>query len=406
MVLLVLNILGALALFIYGMKVMSDAVQRMAGSGLRKALRAVASNRFGAWTTGFFATSLIQSSSAVTVMVVSLVNAGMLAFNEAAFLIMGSNVGTTMTAWLISLLGLGQFSLSTIALPFVGLGLVLLLVNKEQLRTLGESVIGFGLLFLGLELLKEGIPRLDESLPLIGLMQEFGGPTETYFESLFSSLLFIAVGVVFTMILQSSSVTTAFTLLLISQEWIGLPLGNGSDPRREHRNDHDRKSRGCGGQCARKKSGPIPFVVQSDRECLDVLPAARSRPPNHHLAENVNSDLANERTIFTLSLAAFHTLFNLLNVLLFLSMDLVRHSMNWLTKLLPSKVEGDDIYTLEFLSARLMGTSELSIVEAQRELGRFGKQVNKAYSYLPRILLKPMPGHKRNFCSRSNGSNA
>ena len=158
-------------------------------------------------------------------MVVSLVNAGMLAFNEAAFLIMGSNVGTTMTAWLISLLGLGQFSLSTIALPFVGLGLVLLLVNKEQLRTLGESVIGFGLLFLGLELLKEGIPRLDESLPLIGLMQEFGGPTETYFESLFSSLLFIAVGVVFTMILQSSSVTTAFTLLLISQEWIGLPSG-------------------------------------------------------------------------------------------------------------------------------------------------------------------------------------
>lgn len=102
----------------------------------------------------------------------------------------------------------------------------------------------------------------------------------------------------------------------------------------------------------------------------------------------MNSDLANERTIFTLSLAAFHTLFNLLNVLLFLSTDLVRHSMNWLTKLLPSKVEGDDIYTLEFLSARLMGTSELSIVEAQRELVRFGKQVNKAYGYLSRILLE------------------
>lgn len=397
MVLLVLNILGALALFIYGMKVMSDAVQRMAGSGLRKALRAVASNRFGAWTTGFFATSLIQSSSAVTVMVVSLVNAGMLAFNEAAFLIMGSNVGTTMTAWLISLLGLGQFSLSTIALPFVGVGLVLLFVNKEQLRTLGESVIGFGLLFLGLELLKEGIPRLDESFPLIGLMQEFGGPTETYFESLFSSLLFIAVGVVFTMILQSSSVTTAFTLLLISQEWIGLPSGMALILGENIGTTMTANLAAVVANVHGKRVARFHLLFNLIGSVWMFFLLPFLAPLITNFAENVNSDLANERTIFTLSLAAFHTLFNLLNVLLFLSMDLVRHSMNWLTKLLPSKVEGDDIYTLEFLSARLMGTSELSIVEAQQELVRFGKQVNKAYSYLPRILLEADARAQRQF---------
>jgi len=173
----ILNLFGAFALFIYGMKVMSDAVQRVAGSRLRNILSAVASNRFSAMTTGFLVTALIQSSSAVTVMVVSFVNAGMLALNEAVFLIMGANIGTTMTAWLVGLLGLGQFSFSSIALPIIGFGLVLMAYKREGMKAVSESIIGFGLLFLGLSLLKDGLPRIHESEEVIAFLKEFGNPT-------------------------------------------------------------------------------------------------------------------------------------------------------------------------------------------------------------------------------------
>lgn len=384
----VLNLLGAFALFIYGMKVMSDAVQRVAGSRLRNILSAVASNRFSAMTTGFLVTALIQSSSAVTVMVVSFVNAGMLALNEAVFLIMGANIGTTMTAWLVGLLGLGQFSFSSIALPIIGFGLLLMAFKREGMKAVSESIIGFGLLFLGLSLLKDGLPRIHESDEVIAFLREFGNPTGNYFRSLWSYLIFIVTGLFFTVLLQSSSVATAFTLLLLSQGWISLPFAMALVIGENIGTTVTANLAAVVANVHGKRAARfhLLFNVIGATWMLFLLPVFV--PLVTAIAEGATTSIHQENIFYTLSLAAFHTAFNVVNTLIFLVTGLHQRSIQWLNRMMPSKVEGDEEYHLEFLSASLMGTSELSIVEVRRELIQFGKHAQRAYSFLPKILLE------------------
>src|SRR6056297_3505509 len=152
----VLKILGSLGVFLYGMKVMSEAIQRTAGDRMRRIMATMTGNRFTGVLTGVTTTGLIQSSSATTVMVVSFVSAGLLTLTESIGVIMGANLGTTLTAWIIALVG--KFSLSKIAIPIIGVGLPFFFVGKDRWRSFGESLIGFGLLFFGLGLLKNSVP--------------------------------------------------------------------------------------------------------------------------------------------------------------------------------------------------------------------------------------------------------
>ncbi len=153
-----LQVLGALGIFLYGMKVMSEGVQKVAGDKMRAALSGMTSTRFRGVTTGFFTTTLVQSSSASTVLVVSFVNAGLLTLIQAIGVIMGANLGTTTTAWIVALIG--KFSVSKIALPMIGIGLPAFFAGKGKVRNWGEASIGFGLVFLGLGLLKDSVPDL------------------------------------------------------------------------------------------------------------------------------------------------------------------------------------------------------------------------------------------------------
>ncbi len=154
----ILKILGALGIFLYGMKVMSEGIQKAAGSGMRHALATMTYNRASSVFTGFFTTSLVQSSSATTVLVVSFVNAGLLTLTASIGVIMGANLGTTITAWLVA--WIGKFSVSSIALPIIGIGLPMFFIGKEKLKASGETLIGFGLLFTGLAALKNSVPNL------------------------------------------------------------------------------------------------------------------------------------------------------------------------------------------------------------------------------------------------------
>jgi len=149
----ILSILGALGVFLYGMKVMSDGIQKVAGNSMRKALATMTRNRFTAVFTGFFTTCLVQSSSASTVLVVSFVNAGLLTLVESIGVIMGANLGTTITAWLVAFIP--KFKIANIALPMIGIGLPLFFTGKNRWKSFGETLIGFGLLFFGLSLLKD-----------------------------------------------------------------------------------------------------------------------------------------------------------------------------------------------------------------------------------------------------------
>src|SRR5690606_7092019 len=155
-----LKICGSLAFFIYGMKIMSEGIQKVAGNRLREILKAMTSNRLAGVSTGFLTTSVIQSSSATTVMVVSFVNAGLLNLKQAIGVIMGANIGTTMTAWIIVFVGF-NFKLSEYALPLLAFGVPMLFISKNNLRNLGEFLIGFALLFIGLELMKDLVQALD-----------------------------------------------------------------------------------------------------------------------------------------------------------------------------------------------------------------------------------------------------
>lgn len=211
-----LKLIGSLGVFLYGMKLMSESLQKLAGNKMRQILTAMTSNRVTGVLTGIFITALIQSSSATTVMVVSFVNAGLLDLVGSIGVILGANVGTTVTSWLVAVLGLGKFSMSDLALPIIGCTLPLLFSKKRSRKNWGEMFVGFGLLFLALRFLQESMPTNLHDYPGVGdFIQKIS------FLGFHSWMIFLLIGAVLTTIFQSSSATVALTLVICSKGWIG-----------------------------------------------------------------------------------------------------------------------------------------------------------------------------------------
>lgn len=219
---LIVQVIGSLALFLFGMKYMSEALQRVAGDGMRKILASFTSNRFKSILTGTFVTSVIQSSSATTVMVVSFVNAGILKLRNAIGVIMGANIGTTMTAWIITLFGL-KFDISAFAIPVIGAGFICMMLSKVKVNQIGEFFVGFGILFLGLTFLKDSINslNLENSEAVRNIIAACISEGNAHFGHV---LLFLLIGTILTIILQSSSATMALTIVLCSEGVIPFEL--------------------------------------------------------------------------------------------------------------------------------------------------------------------------------------
>lgn len=213
----ILQLLGALGVFLFGMKVMSDALLLLAGGKMRSILARMTSNRVLGISTGFLITSVIQSSSATTLMVVSFANAGLLTLVESIGVIMGANIGTTITAWLITILGF-KVSMSAIALPLVGLGFGFTFLKKDKLKNIGNFIIGFALLFIGLQFLKETMPDIKNNPDILAFLSSY---TDLGYLSI---LLFLLIGTVLTVVIQSSSATMALTLIMTAQGWIPFEL--------------------------------------------------------------------------------------------------------------------------------------------------------------------------------------
>ena len=214
----IFSLLGALGMFLYGMNLMSSGLQKAAGERLRGFLSAMTSNPFKRVATGVGITALIQSSSATTVMVVSFVNAGLLTLVQAIGVIMGANIGTTITAWMVSLLGF-KADISIIAVPLMLLGFLFSNSKKNQNKNIGELIVGFSLLFLGLSFMKESVPDLKQPPQVLEFVRQWSG------YGFWSVLIFLGVGTVLTLILQSSSATMAITLIMLSMGWIPFPMG-------------------------------------------------------------------------------------------------------------------------------------------------------------------------------------
>lgn len=211
------QLFGALGLFLFGMKYMSDSLMLLAGNRMRNILATMTSNRVFGIFTGFLITAVIQSSSATTLMVVSFSNASLLTLTEAIGVIMGANIGTTITAWLIAILGF-KVNMSTLALPLIGIGVLLGFGKKAQLKNWGSFIIGFALLFLGLQFLKDAMPDIDKSPEVLEFLRSY---TDLGFLSV---LLFLLIGTILTVIIQSSSATMALTLVMTAEGWIPFEM--------------------------------------------------------------------------------------------------------------------------------------------------------------------------------------
>ncbi len=216
-ILQIFTLLGALGMFLYGMNLMSSGLQKAAGDRLRGFLSAMTSNPFKRVVTGLGITAIIQSSSATTVMVVSFVNAGLLTLVQAIGVIMGANIGTTVTAWLVSWLGF-KADISILAVPFMLLGFLFSNSKKSQHRNIGELIVGFSLLFLGLSFMKESVPDLSETPQVLEFVKTWSG------YGFWSVLIFLAFGTILTLVLQSSSATMAITLIMLSMGYIPFDM--------------------------------------------------------------------------------------------------------------------------------------------------------------------------------------
>ena len=212
-----LGLIGAVGLFLYGMKVMSEGLQKAAGDRLRNILGAMTRNRATGTITGFFITALIQSSSASTVMVVSFVNAGLMTLAQSMAVIMGANVGTTFTAWVIALFGF-KVDIAAFALPLIGISVPLLFSKKSRTKSIGEFGLGFAFLFMGLSLISKYVPDLQQNPEMFEFLQRY---TSMGFGSV---LIFCLVGLIVTMVIQSSAATFAITLIMCSKGWITFDL--------------------------------------------------------------------------------------------------------------------------------------------------------------------------------------
>lgn len=402
-----LGLLGAVGLFLYGMKVMSEGLQKAAGDRLRNILSAMTRNRFTGTITGFFITALIQSSSASTVMVVSFVNAGLMTLAQSMAVIMGANVGTTFTAWVIALFGF-KVDISAFALPLIGLAVPLLFSSKSRTKSIGEFTIGFAFLFMGLDMISKYVPDLQTNPEMFAFLQRYASM------GFGSVLIFCAVGLLVTMMIQSSAATFAITLIMCSKGWIDFPLacalvlgsniGTTITPLLASMSGNVAAKRTAMGHLLFNLLGTIwvlaifyPFVDlnswiteeigQGDPNALYryVTDLKVSHPDlyNSVFASSLptaDGDVLSTRTMITqlqvsvsFGLSIFHTVFNLINLSI----------MIWFTKLyvkiveilVPAKHQGDDEFQLKFITGGLLSASELNISQAEKEIHVFAERV-------------------------------
>ncbi len=380
-----LTLLGALGMFLYGMNLMSTGLQKAAGERLRHILAAMTSNRVKSVATGLTITSIIQSSSATTVMVVGFVNAGLLALEQAIGVIMGANIGTTVTAWLISLLGF-KMDISVLAVPLMAIGFVMSVSKRERYRNISEFIIGFSLLFLGLSLMKNSVPDLEQTPEVLSFIVRWTG------YGFWSVLLFLAFGTVLTLVLQSSSATMALTLIMLSLGWLpfdmaaamvlGENIGTTITANIAAAMANVNAKRAALAHTLFNVFGVVwalalfrPFV-----NFIGLTITWLGYPNPAELPSGILNPASDEATSALYGLSMLHTLFNTFNTCILIWF--VPQIAKIVTALIKSKVNPEDeIFKLKFISAGAMDTAELSVVQAWKEVAHFAQISRNGFGY-------------------------
>lgn len=377
-----LTLIGSLGLFLYGMKLMSESLQKVAGSKMRHILAAMTNNRLKGVLTGFLVTTTIQSSSATTVMIVSFVNAGLISLVASIGVIMGANIGTTVTAWLIAILGF-KVSLSFLSLPLIGLSFPLFFSKNGKRKSWGEFLIGFAILFIGLQFLKESVPGINDAdtLAFLGNLTDLG---------FFSTLIFILVGTILTIILQSSSATMALTLVMCYNGLISFEMAAAMVLGENIGTTVTANIAAYVANVTAKRAARAHFIFNVFGVLWMVIvfhPFLRGIDwflQERHGASLLNTHLSHTdfdsiKYLYPIGLAIFHTSFNIINTLALVGFSPFIAKVA--TKMVPDKGEDDEEFRLKFINTGFVSTGELSIVQANQELGEFGKRLAKMFQY-------------------------
>lgn len=401
-----LTLIGSLGVFLFGMKMMSEGLQKVAGERLRSILTAMTKNRFIGLFTGLLITTLIQSSSATTVMVVSFVNAGLLNLAQSISVIMGANIGTTATAWIISLFGF-KFSISALTLPIIAISIPFIFSSNNKRKSIGEFLIGFALLFMGLDMLKNSVPDLSQNPDMLAFLNQY---TNYGYGSV---LIFLLVGTILTIVVQSSSATMAITLIMCTKGWISYDLAVAMVLGENI------------GTTITANIAAIPANVPAKRAAMAhlifnlfgvvwvlaifypftnlvtwVIEQLGQADPNQLIPfieanKDVMSLLNDKNAVLTpaqealrqqyldaqvatsYGLSLFHTMFNLTNSALLIG--LVKVIEKTVTFIIPQKVSEDD-FRLTYISTGMLSTSELSILQADKEISVFASRNIRMFS--------------------------
>ena len=384
----VLTLLGALGMFLYGMNLMSSGLQKAAGSRLRGFLAAMTSSPLKGVTTGVGITSLIQSSSATTVMVVGFVNAGLLTLTQAVGVIMGANIGTTITAWMVALLGF-KADISVLAVPLMAVGFVMSMAKKEQYKHISELIIGFSLLFLGLSLMKNSVPDLRETPEAISFIQQWGG------HGFWSVLLFLVFGTVLTLVLQSSSATMALTLIALSVGWIsfdmaaamvlGENIGTTITANIAAAVGNPNARRAALAHTFFNVFGVIWAVIlfKPFLSFVGMIISWLGYPnPTEILYSAGLTEGSIESTAALYGVSMLHTLFNLINTcILIWFTPLIVKAVSAAIKTKPQD-EAEEKVKLKYIAAGPLGTAELAITQAHNEIVHFGQISRNGLAYI------------------------
>lgn len=384
-ILQIFTLLGALGMFLYGMNLMSSGLQKASGNKLRSFLSAMTSNPFKGVLTGLGVTSVIQSSSATTVMVVSFVNAGLLTLAQAISVIMGANIGTTVTAWLVSWLGF-KADISILAVPLMALGFLFSNSKKNQRQNIGELIVGFCLLFLGLSFMKESVPDLNETPEVLDFVKTWSS------HGFASVLIFLAFGTILTLVLQSSSATMAITLIMLSMGWIpfnmacamvlGENIGTTITANIAASVGNTQAKRAAMSHTIFNLFGVIWALIffKPFLSLVGYIITLFGLPNPSVEGFVVSQPTSDEGTAVLYGLSMLHTLFNTINT--FILIWFVKTIEKAVVAIIKAPKEQDaDAFRLKYISAGPLSTPELATEEAFNEIIHFANISRKGLGY-------------------------
>ena len=373
-----LKLVGSLGLFLYGMKIMGEALQRLTGDKMRSILSAMTANRVLGVLTGFLVTAVIQSSSATTVMVVSFVNAGLISLTESIGVIMGANIGTTVTGWLISVLGF-KVSICDYVLPLIGIGLPLVFSRKTSRRATGEILIGFALLFMGLEYLKSSVPDVNSNPEVLEFLKHY---TQWGYGLI---LLFLLIGTLITVVIQSSSATMALTFVMCNQGWISFELAAAMVLGENIGTTITANLAATVANVSAKRAALVHLVFNTLGVCWMLIVF---RPfvgmIDNIITNNSGASPSVDMTMIPIALSLFHTIFNLTNTFIFIWF--VPFLRNVVERLIPQNESEEEEYRLKYITTGMLSTPELSLLQARREIQFFAKHTQKMFHLVERLI--------------------